>query len=146
MSAPRLIECVPNFSEGSDMALIGRLTGAIEAVDGVRLLDVDPGKATNRTVVTFAGSPEAVLDALGWEGDYYSISAYNREGTDELVKDLMQFIEQLPEEEVVEKAQDEEVSFKWDEYHSKQLETTEEDDDWDDWDEDEYDVEVEYRP
>ncbi len=64
MSAtPRLIECVPNFSEGSDMALIGRLTDAIEAVDGVRLLDVDPGKATNRTVVTFAGSPEAVLDA-----------------------------------------------------------------------------------
>ena len=62
-AAPRLIECVPNFSEGSDMALIGRLTDAIEAVDGVRLLDVDPGKATNRTVVTFAGEPEAVLDA-----------------------------------------------------------------------------------
>ena len=62
-SSPRLIECVPNFSEGSDMALIGRLTAVIEAVDGVRLLDVDPGKATNRTVVTFAGEPEAVLEA-----------------------------------------------------------------------------------
>ncbi|MDF1800197.1 MAG: glutamate formimidoyltransferase [Planctomycetota bacterium] len=62
-TSPRLIECVPNFSEGSDMALIKRLTDAIEAVDGVRLLDVDPGKATNRTVVTFAGEPEPVLEA-----------------------------------------------------------------------------------
>lgn len=59
----RLIECVPNFSEGKDMALIGRLTDVIRAVEGVELLDVDPGKATNRTVVTFAGEPEAVLDA-----------------------------------------------------------------------------------
>ena len=64
MAAPkRLIECVPNFSEGKDMALIGRLTDVIRAVEGVELLDVDPGKATNRTVVTFAGEPEAVLDA-----------------------------------------------------------------------------------
>jgi len=59
----RLIECVPNFSEGNDMALVRRITDEIEAVDGVRLLDVDPGKATNRTVVTFAGEPEVVLDA-----------------------------------------------------------------------------------
>jgi glutamate formiminotransferase/formiminotetrahydrofolate cyclodeaminase len=62
-NAPRIIECVPNFSEGSDMALIAKLTDVIEAVDGVSLLDVDPGKATNRTVVTFAGEPEPVLEA-----------------------------------------------------------------------------------
>lgn len=64
MATPkRIIECVPNFSEGRDMSVIKRLTDVIEAVDGVELLDVDPGKATNRTVVTFAGEPEAVLDA-----------------------------------------------------------------------------------
>jgi glutamate formiminotransferase / formiminotetrahydrofolate cyclodeaminase len=62
-NAPRIIECVPNFSEGSNMALIKKLTDVIEAVDGVSLLDVDPGKATNRTVVTFAGAPEAVIEA-----------------------------------------------------------------------------------
>lgn len=59
----RLIECVPNFSEGRDMAIIKQITDAIEAVDGVRLLDVDPGKATNRTVVTFVGEPEPVAEA-----------------------------------------------------------------------------------
>ncbi len=59
----RIIECVPNFSEGRDMALIKQITDAIESVDGVRLLDVDPGKDTNRTVVTFAGNPEAVSQA-----------------------------------------------------------------------------------
>lgn len=58
-----LIECVPNFSEGRDMALIKQITDAIEAVEGVRLLDVDPGAATNRTVVTFVGEPEPVLEA-----------------------------------------------------------------------------------
>ncbi|MDD5508635.1 MAG: glutamate formimidoyltransferase [Bacteroidales bacterium] len=59
----QLIECVPNFSEGSDMGIIRQITGQIESVEGVRLLDVDPGKATNRTVVTFVGEPEAVLEA-----------------------------------------------------------------------------------
>lgn len=59
----KLIECVPNFSEGRDMEVIKRITDAIETVDGVALLDVDPGAATNRTVVTFVGPPEAVLDA-----------------------------------------------------------------------------------
>lgn len=64
MATPqRLIECVPNFSEGRDMAVIDQLTAVIEAVEGVQLLDVDPGRATNRTVVTFAGEPEAVLEA-----------------------------------------------------------------------------------
>lgn len=59
----QIIECVPNFSEGRDMQLIGRITAEIEKVEGVRLLDVDPGKATNRTVVTFVGEPETVCEA-----------------------------------------------------------------------------------
>jgi len=59
----RIVECVPNFSEGRDRAVIDRITGRIQAVEGVRLLDVDCGRATNRTVVTFAGEPEAVLEA-----------------------------------------------------------------------------------
>lgn len=59
----RLIECVPNFSEGNDMELIRQITDRIESVEGVRLLDVDAGKATNRTVVTFVGEPELVLEA-----------------------------------------------------------------------------------
>jgi glutamate formiminotransferase/formiminotetrahydrofolate cyclodeaminase len=58
----QLIECVPNFSEGRDMGIIKQITDAIESADGVRLLDVDPGKATNRTVVTFVGEPEAVIE------------------------------------------------------------------------------------
>src|SRR6516164_7458285 len=59
----QIIECVPNFSEGRDMQLIGQITAEIETVEGVRLLNVDPGKATNRTVVTFVGSPAAVTEA-----------------------------------------------------------------------------------
>jgi glutamate formiminotransferase/formiminotetrahydrofolate cyclodeaminase len=59
----QLIECIPNFSEGRDMQLINRITSEIEKVEGVRLLDVDPGKATNRTVVTFVGTPEGVCEA-----------------------------------------------------------------------------------
>ena len=59
----QLIECVPNFSEGRDMHIIKQITDEIEAVEGVRLLNVDPGKATNRTVVTFVGTPQAVVDA-----------------------------------------------------------------------------------
>ena len=59
----QLIECVPNFSEGNDMTVIKQITDEIEAVEGARLLDVDPGKATNRTVVTLVGEPDAVLDA-----------------------------------------------------------------------------------
>jgi glutamate formiminotransferase/formiminotetrahydrofolate cyclodeaminase len=59
----KLIECVPNFSEGNDMNIIKQITDQIEAVEGVRLLNVDPGKATNRTVVTFVGEPEAVIEA-----------------------------------------------------------------------------------
>jgi len=59
----KIIECVPNFSEGRDMNIIKQITDVIERVDGVRLLDVDPGKDTNRTVVTFAGEPGPVMDA-----------------------------------------------------------------------------------
>ena len=59
----QLIECVPNFSEGNDLSVIKQITDCIEAVAGVRLLNVDPGKATNRTVVTFVGTPGAVVDA-----------------------------------------------------------------------------------
>ncbi len=59
----RLIECVPNFSEGRDRAVIDAITHAITSVDKVRLLDVDPGEATNRTVVTFVGEPEDVVEA-----------------------------------------------------------------------------------
>ena len=59
----RIIECVPNFSEGRDKNIIRQITAAIETVEGVKLLDVDPGEATNRTVVTFVGEPEAVVEA-----------------------------------------------------------------------------------
>jgi glutamate formiminotransferase/formiminotetrahydrofolate cyclodeaminase len=59
----QIIECVPNFSEGNDLAIIKQITDVIETVEGVKLLDVDPGKATNRTVVTFVGEPNAVIEA-----------------------------------------------------------------------------------
>jgi len=59
----KLIECVPNFSEGRDLDVIRQITGTIESVDGVSLLDVDPGASTNRTVVTFVGGPEATVEA-----------------------------------------------------------------------------------
>lgn len=59
----QIIECVPNFSEGRDMAVIQQITDQIKTVEGVRLLDVDPGAATNRTVVTIAGEPEEVIEA-----------------------------------------------------------------------------------
>lgn len=59
----RIVECVPNFSEGRDKTVIDAITAAIVQSGGVKLLDVDPGEATNRTVVTFVGSPEAVVEA-----------------------------------------------------------------------------------
>jgi len=58
-----LIECVPNFSEGRNRGIISQITDQITKTEGVKLLDVDPGKATNRTVVTFVGSPDAVIEA-----------------------------------------------------------------------------------
>nr|HPJ55465.1 glutamate formimidoyltransferase [Bacteroidales bacterium] len=59
----RILECVPNFSEGRDKQVIARIADAISAVEGVKLLNVDPGVATNRTVMTFAGDPDAVVEA-----------------------------------------------------------------------------------
>ena len=59
----QLIECVPNFSEGRDLSIIKQITDVIESVNGIRLLNVDPGHATNRTVVTFVGEPEQVVEA-----------------------------------------------------------------------------------
>ena len=59
----QLIECVPNFSEGRDLSIIKQITDVIESVPGIKLLDVDPGKATNRTVVTFVGEPAPVVEA-----------------------------------------------------------------------------------
>ena len=59
----QLIECVPNISEGRDEAKIKQITDVIETVEGVKLLDVDPGKATNRTVITFVGEPEQAIKA-----------------------------------------------------------------------------------
>lgn len=60
---PQLIECVPNFSEGRDQSILDAISAAISQVDGVTLLDVDPGKATNRTVFTFVGEPGPVMEA-----------------------------------------------------------------------------------
>src|SRR2546422_4485959 len=59
----KLIECVPNFSEGRDLEIVRQITAAIESAEGISLLDVDPGASTNRTVVTFVGSPEAAVEA-----------------------------------------------------------------------------------
>lgn len=59
----KIVECVPNFSEGHDLAVIEQITTSIDQVEGVTLLDVDPGADTNRTVVTFVGDPESVVEA-----------------------------------------------------------------------------------
>ena len=58
----KIVECVPNFSEGRDQAILKQITNQIASVQGVQVLDVDPGESTNRTVVTFIGSPEAVKE------------------------------------------------------------------------------------
>lgn len=63
LTGKKIIECVPNFSEGRDMNIINQITAEIKSTEGVKLLDVDPGASTNRTVVTFAGEPDAVLEA-----------------------------------------------------------------------------------
>nr|WP_086939659.1 Obg family GTPase CgtA [Thaumasiovibrio occultus] len=97
---------------------------------------------------------EEILDALSWEGDYYCISALNRLNIKPLTYDLMEFIEQLPRE-IEEEVVAESVEFKWDDYHDKKLREAErgaqfddedDDDDWDDWNEDDYDVEIIYKP
>jgi len=79
----QIIECVPNFSEGNDLAIIKQITDEIETVEGVRLLNVDPGKATNRTVVTFVGGPgvvvEAAFRAIKKAGELIDMSKHNGE-------------------------------------------------------------------
>ena len=79
----KVIECVPNFSEGRDLEIIRQITAAIESVDGVSLLNVDPGASTNRTVVTFAGSPEAAVEAAfrGIQKAAELIDMRNHQGT-----------------------------------------------------------------
>ena len=59
----QLIECVPNISEGRNDNIIKTIASVVETIEGVRLLDVDPGKATNRTVITFVGEPQPVIEA-----------------------------------------------------------------------------------
>ena len=83
MEKQQLIECVPNFSEGRDMNIIKQITDEIERVEGVRLLNVDPGKATNRTVVTFVGNPPSVVEAafraIKRAGELIDMSKHNGE-------------------------------------------------------------------
>ena len=59
----KIVECVPNFSEGQDPSKIEQIAAAIRSVDGVQLLDIDPGKDTNRTVMTLVGDPPGILEA-----------------------------------------------------------------------------------
>ena len=59
----KIVECVPNFSEGSDQVVLDKIADAIKSVEGAKLLDVDPGAATNRTVVTIVGTPDEVIEA-----------------------------------------------------------------------------------
>ncbi|MFD2873530.1 glutamate formimidoyltransferase [Mucilaginibacter ximonensis] len=77
----QIIECVPNFSEGTNQEIIQSITGAIGSVEGVKLLNVDPGRDANRTVVTFAGQPEAVIEAaflaIKTAGELIDMSAQN---------------------------------------------------------------------
>lgn len=94
---------------------------------------------------------QEILDALAWEDKYYRISALNRLGTQDLCYDLMEFIEQLPREIEIEEEKQEKVEFKWDDYHAEQVkrhqkDDDDDDDDWEDWNEDDYDVEIIYKP
>ncbi len=59
---PKVVECVPNFSEGRDRKVIEAIANAVRATPGVTLLDVDPGESTNRTVYTFVGGPDAIVE------------------------------------------------------------------------------------
>ncbi|MDO6499822.1 Obg family GTPase CgtA [Photobacterium sanguinicancri] len=93
---------------------------------------------------------EEILEALAWEDKHYSISAINRMGLQQLSYDLMELIETMPAEALVEEAPEDKVDFKWDDYHTQKMKEAEEgdddDDDWDNWNEDDYDVEIIYKP
>jgi GTP-binding protein len=87
---------------------------------------------------------DRILKGLNWQDKVFEISAFNKNGTDELCQELMSFIETLPGELEEDTPEDKAVEFKWDTYHQEAMDDI--DDDWDDdWDEDDYDVEVEYR-
>ncbi|WP_286263251.1 Obg family GTPase CgtA [Thalassotalea atypica] len=87
---------------------------------------------------------QEIVSALNWQGPVYSISAFNKMGTDELCQQLMTFIDTLPPE-LEEDAEEKAVEFKWDNYHQDAMSDLDDDLDDEDWDEDDYDVEVEYR-
>jgi GTP-binding protein len=91
---------------------------------------------------------EEILNGLNWQGDVHSISAFNRDGTHELTRKVMDFIETLPDEAEPEPIDGKSVEFKWDTYHEETIaaHSLEDDLDDEDWNEDDYDVEVEYRP
>ena len=72
----RLIECVPNISEGRDLDKIQAIANVVETIEGVKLLDIDPGYATNRTVITFVGTPEKVIEAAFKKGRHGATLVY----------------------------------------------------------------------
>jgi len=88
---------------------------------------------------------QEILAGLDWQGEVYSISAFNKMGTDELCLKLMDFIDTIPGDLEAETAEEKAVEFKWDTYHHDAMSDLEDDLDDEDWDEDDYDVEVEYR-
>lgn len=91
---------------------------------------------------------DRIIEGLDWQGDVHCISAFNRNGTQELTQKVMTFIEELPDEEEEAPIDGKSVEFKWDTYHEETIAAHSLDDDLDDedWNEDDYDVEVEYRP
>ncbi|SIO27234.1 Obg family GTPase CgtA [Salinivibrio sp. ES.052] len=89
---------------------------------------------------------ERVLEALAWDDKYYAISAINKANVQPLIYDLMASIEALPAPQPEIEPEDETVAFKWDDHHEQQLKQDDDDDDWDDWNEDDYDVEIIYKP
>lgn len=88
---------------------------------------------------------DRIVEALNWQGRVFGISAFNKMGTDELVQEVMTFIESLPDEDTEITDEEKAVEFKWDTYHQEAMSDLNDDLDDDDWDEDDYDVEVEYK-
>ena len=88
---------------------------------------------------------DTVVKALDYQDKYFTISAFNKEGTAPLTQEVMTFLESLPAEVEAETPEEQAVEFKWDTYHQEAIEDYGDELDDDDWDEDDYDVEVEYR-
>ncbi|MGJ8691141.1 MAG: Obg family GTPase CgtA [Thalassotalea sp.] len=103
----------------------------------------------NKLDLLFEDEAQEIIDrvvaALDYKDRVFKISAFNRDGTEELTREVMSFIEALPPEEEAETPEEQAVEFKWDTYHQETIEEHEDLLDDDDWDEDDYDVEVEYR-